>query len=352
MLMSIILDIDDVLLDFNNALVEKLQSEKQCNPPLTVEDIVDWESSKHPELNERFKFLNKEFFLTQKPYLGAQDFVKELSQYCDVFIHTAVYPEYVPERYSRIRELFPEIKPEHILFGTRKDLSRATFMLDDNVNNILSSNAEVPILMRRPWNQNLTGIIAANTYQDVLTIVTSYMKSYVPKSNLKNYDIVALIGPSGAGKNQIADTIVKDCKYSTPVSYTTKKTKSKRYETLKIEEFLAKREGGDLLEYSVYGGYYYGLSKIQIENALISKPIIVPIDIAGAFMLRSLYNVAIVYVNSPKEKLIHNLLEDVDMLLDEKTNRILSIDAEIRNKRFADFVIKDADELKTLLQSC
>ena len=228
MRMSIILDVDDVLMPFNAPLVQKLQAEKQFYPPLSVNDISDWHSSKHPELNERFKFLNKEFFLNQKPYTGAQDFVKAVSKYCDIFVHTAVYPEYVPERFSRIRELFPEIKPEHILFGTRKDLSRATFMLDDSVDNVLASNVDVPILMRRPWNQNLTGLIAANTYEDVLTIIKSYIKSYTPKSEVCDSDIIALIGPSGSGKTKIVDEIVKKCGYSTPISFTTKPTRAKR----------------------------------------------------------------------------------------------------------------------------
>lgn len=348
MLMSIILDVDDVLLDFNGVLIGKLQDEKKANPKLSVNDISDWNSSEHPELNERFKYLNKEFFLTQPAYEGAQEFVRELSKYCEIFIHTAVYPEYVPERYKRIIELFPEINPNHILFGSRKDLSHVTFMLDDNADNILSSKADVPILMRRPWNKKLTGLVAANSYNDVITIIKSYIKTYVPRETCKEYDIIALIGPSGSGKNEIANAIAKELNYSIPVSFTTKRTKSKRYEHISLTEFLKKKDSGELLEYSVYGGQYYGLSAEQINNA--TRPIIVPIDITGAFMLKNMYNVDIVYVDVDKELLVKNILEDEDLLLDEKVNRILSIDAEIRNKRFADYVITDLAELKKLIR--
>ena len=346
--MSIILDIDDVLMDFNDCLVEKLQNEKQFAPALSINDISDWNSSEHPELNERFKFLNKDFFLNQQPYAGACEFVKELSKYCDIFVHTAVYPEYVPERFKRIVELFPEINPNHILFGSRKDLSRTTFMLDDNADNILSSNAKIPILMRRPWNKNLTGLVAANTYDDVLTIIKSYAKSFVPKNDLNSYDIIALVGPTGSGKNEIANKMAKECYYSIPVSYTTKKTQAKRYEHISKTEFFKKRDNGELLEYSVYGGYYYGLSSKQIEDA--EQPIIVPIDITGAFMLRNKYNVAIIYVDCDKEVLVKNILENNELLLTEKVNRILSIDIEMKNKQFADFVVKNGVELKALLE--
>lgn len=355
MRMSIILDVDDVLMKFNETLMSMLQDKLKASPPLNINDISDWNSSSKPELNQRFQFLDKDFFATQEAYPGAQQFVKELTQYCDIFIHTAVYPQYVPERFQRIIELFPEINPDHILFGTRKDLSRATFMLDDNIKNVLSSNAEVPILMRQPWNKGLTGLISANTYDDVLTIIKSYVKSYAPKANIGKKDIIALVGPTGSGKNDLADVVCTNYGYNIPKSYTTRlqpdNNSQKRYETLDIESFLRLKDSGKMLEYSVYGRHYYGLSYEKINEVINLGHVIVPIDITGAFMLKNHYDVSIVYIDCPKKCLIKNILEDTSMGIDEKTNRIMAIDSEIANKKFADFVISSTEDLIHLIKN-
>ena len=46
------------------------------------------------------------------------------------------------------------------------------------MHNVFRSNAAYPILMRRPWNQHATGMLAVNTYDEFLKLVEVITKSY------------------------------------------------------------------------------------------------------------------------------------------------------------------------------
>ena len=48
--------------------------------------------------------------------------------------------------------------------GARKDKLDVDILFDDGMHNILKSNAAYPILMRRPWNQSASGMLAVNNY--------------------------------------------------------------------------------------------------------------------------------------------------------------------------------------------
>lgn len=340
MRLSIILDVDDVLLKFNEDILHSLNKEKHTNYQL--EDISSWSCNDKPELNERFKYVTKTFFLTQTPYPGVKEFISKLSSMCEIFIHTAVSPEYIPERNKRILELFPEINPDNILYGNRKDLSRATFMLDDNPTNILDSNADVPILFRQPWNQNLTGLVAVNTYDDVLELINLYINSFNPNSVYKSKSIIALIGPSGSGKTEIAKKVSEAMKYETPVVKSTKM--STHYHYCEETEFIKLKKNNSLLEYSVYGNYLYGIDKESIDNCIKVNSVIIPLDITGILMLKQFYPVYIVYVDKDKKEIIENILTK-RISVDEQVNRILAIDSEKSIKNFADMIISDGNEL-------
>jgi hypothetical protein len=89
----------------------------------------------------------------------------------EVFICTAVPPEFMGIRAQRIMEEFPEIPADHIYMGARKDNIHTDIMFDDAMHNILNSSAKYPVLMRRPWNQEATGMLAVNYYDEFLKIV-------------------------------------------------------------------------------------------------------------------------------------------------------------------------------------
>ena len=88
-----------------------------------------------------------------------------------VFISTSITPKFMGIRAERILEEFPEIPAEHIYMGSRKDKINVDILFDDGMHNVFRSNAAYPILMRRPWNQNATGMLAVNTYDEFLKLV-------------------------------------------------------------------------------------------------------------------------------------------------------------------------------------
>lgn len=62
------------------------------------------------------------------------------------------------------------------------------------------------------------------------------------------------------------------------------------------------------------------------------------LDMCGAVAMKRHFPTAIIFVDKDKEELIRNVVED-DFPAEEKTLRILSIDAEKRNRPICDHVI-------------
>ena len=66
-----------------------------------------------------------------------------------------------------------------------------------------------------------------------------------------------------------------------------------------------------------------------------------PLDMCGAIAMKRHFPTAIIYVSKDKEQLIREIIED-DYDTSEKTLRILSIDAEKRNKQICDYVVDNS----------
>ena len=84
----------------------------------------------------------------------------------------------------------------------------------------------------------------------------------------------------------------------------------------------------------------------------------IPVDMCGAIAMKRSFPTHIIYVARDKEKLIADIIES-DYDTEEKTLRILSIDAEKRNRKICDYVIHNdtitgdfvsgAEELRKLI---
>jgi guanylate kinase len=80
------------------------------------------------------------------------------------------------------------------------------------MHNVFNSNAAYPILMRRPWNQEATGILAVNNYDEFLKLVEVIADSYRVKTERCSLDqpsVIVLVGPSGSGKNEVARELLE-----------------------------------------------------------------------------------------------------------------------------------------------
>ena len=223
--LSAALDVDDLLMECVPYAVRLANEKYQFDPPLSIYEVDRW-GKLGTRADVIFEFFqDPEFFRTQPVIQGAKEFVRKLSQMTEVFISTSVYPQWMSIRAQRIMEEFPEIPADHIYMGSRKDKIDVDILFDDGAHNVFASNAAYPILMRKPWNREATGVLAVNTYDEFLKLVEVIADSYSVKPDRYSLDepsIIVLVGPSGSGKNDI----VRDLEQATDcveklVSYTT-----------------------------------------------------------------------------------------------------------------------------------
>ena len=97
----------------------------------------------------------------------------------------------------------------------------------------------------------------------------------------------------------------------------------------------------------MYAGIKYGTKKEDIEAVLADgRYAVMPLDMCGAIAMKRHFPTAIIYIAKDKEWLIKDILQE-NFELEEKTLRILSIDAEKRNREICDFIIDNSDDRGT-----
>ncbi len=350
--LSTALDIDDVLMECVPYAIRLANEKYKFDPPLSIYEVDRWGKlgTRADVIFEIFQ--DPEFYRTQPVIKGARQFVKKLSQLTEVFVSTSVYPQFMSIRAQRLMEEFPEIPADHIYMGSRKDKIDVDILSDDGMPNVTRSNAAYPILMRRPWNQDATGILAVNTYDEFLKLVEIISDSYSAKTHRFNPDqpgIVVLVGPSGSGKTEIAQRLMKRSKrFEKLISYTTDATVGLQggewYHYISLESFREMQEKGELFESTMYAGHCYGSRKQDVESILSSgKNVLTVMDICGAMSLKTHFpNVATVYVKRRKRDLVASVLEK-QLSNNEKVSRLLALDSETKNAEICDYVVPGDD---------
>lgn len=347
--LSTALDVDDLLLECVPYAIRLANEKYKFDPPLTIHEVNRWGRT-GTRSDIIFEFMDDaDFILTQPPIKGAQEFVRKLSQMTEIFVSTAVWPEYMSQRFQRIIEVFPEIPRDHILMGSRKDMIDVDILFDDGMHNVLNSNAAYPILMRRPWNQDATGILAVNNYDEFLKLVEIIANSYSTKKeqlSLNQPGIVVLVGPSGSGKNEIAKELLKQSpSFEKLVSYTTDTAARNRqdgwYHYVPEAEFRQMADNCELFESTTYAHHSYGSRKADVEKILADgHHVLTVMDICGAMSLKTIFpHVITIYVKRDKKELITAILEK-DCTTEDKANRLLAITAETRNAQVCDYTVR------------
>lgn len=344
------LDVDDVLYQCNSYALDLLREKYGDDPALDVNNIRSWGLQGNIS-DERIKFFSSPEFVRNQPlFKGAQRFVRELSAFSEVFFVTSVPPECMTARAKRLMEDFPEVPSGNILIGTRKDVVNLDILLDDAAHNISSSQASYPVLMRRPWNSSLSGLLSVNSYSDFVHMAKIIGKSFLEKApNLRNGGVLCLVGPSGTGKNEIASRLAADPRFKKPITTTTKPDTGKdhSYRYVSQEQFLKEKDEGRFFETTVYSNYYFGTSESEIDKIVKKGQIaVIPIDICGAMTLKNRYRsrAELVFTSRPKEKILLNLLHR-DTTDEDKVSRMMSLDFEFRNVEFCDFTVRVDDGL-------
>lgn len=345
--LRIMLDFDDVLAPCSEYAVKLANND---GIDIRYEDITAWGKT-GTKTDAIFKyFKKKEFFENQPLYPGAVEFVKELQKIAEVFVLTAINPEFMTVRANKIIKNFP-IDTDHILMGQRKDLVDMDILWDDKPDNILSCKAAYPVVCRRPWNQDLTGLLATNDYNEFLRIVKEIIHLGESKE-IKGPMPIALVGPSGSGKTLLCDSL--DVRFSKLISTTTREKrpddKPNAYHYVSKDEFRAMLNRNEFFEHTVYAGEYYGTKISDLQNILSSgKNAVIAIDIAGAMTLKNSFNNCItIYIDRPKRDLLATIMNR-NISNEDKIKRIVSLDSEERNQDICDFVIRNDKTIENLL---
>ncbi|MBO4411447.1 MAG: hypothetical protein IKY02_06355 [Lachnospiraceae bacterium] len=352
------LDVDDVLYECNSYALKLLRQKYGDDPVFDIENIRSW-GKQGTIADERIEFFASPKFVASQPlFKGAQKFVRELCKMADVFFITSVPAQCMTARAKRLAEDFPEVPSGNLLIGTRKDLVNIDILLDDAAHNISSSQASYPVLMRRPWNASLSGLLSVNSYSDFLHLAKIIGKSFVEKPpELSNGGVLCLVGPSGTGKTEIASRLTEDPRFVKPITTTTKpklpEESDQNYRFITEEQFIAEKNANRFIETTVYSKYHFGTSETEIAPIVkAGKIAVIPIDICGAMTLKNLYRsrVALVYTDRAKEKMLADILHR-DVSDDDKISRMMSIDFEIRNIEFCDCSVCIDDGLDKCFES-
>ncbi len=348
------LDVDDTLYECNSYAVSIINRNHPDEEPMKLEEINSWgKSGRHAD--ERIAmYSDPEFVRTQPITPGAQEFVKKLSEIADVFLITAVPPCCMSARAERLVHDFPEIPPQNIMVGTRKDIITLDIMLDDGAHNISSSRAAYPVLFRKPWNTGLSGLLSVNSYDDFLHFCEMVQSSFSEKfPSLKNGGVLCLVGPSGSSKTEIANELTKLEGFEKPLTSTTRPRRREEgeeaYRFIDEAQFVHEMKAGAYIETTVYSGYHFGTSDKDISPIVERGHVaVIPIDICGAITLKNLYRrrALLVFTRRERAEAIKSIISrDID--LEDKTRRIMSLDFEYRNSEVCDAEVNVGDDISS-----
>ena len=341
---TILVDVDDVAWEFNGLAIKLANEERNYNPPLTLEDITSWANTGRASVIK--EYYNDERLYKKQAAEGMKKETKaallELMEIADVYFCTAVYPEYMGLRAKLITDEFPDLPKDRIILGAAKHMVHADIILDDNICNVLNSPAQFPVLMRRPWNTEMTGLLSVNNMQEFLILV-KYMMA-MGKGAIEYPSVIALVGPSGSGKTAVLNELTKNAKFEKPVSYTT--NPHNKWKVLVDEDTFRTTE---FLEKTRYGGYGYGTKAEDIKAVLdAGKCAVIPLDMCGAIGLQKVFPVITVYISNRKMDCISNIIADKNLSDNEKTLRIMSLDAERKNETLCDFSVEKENAVELI----
>ena len=115
---------------------------------------------------------------------------------------------------------------------------------------------------------------------------------------------IIIVGASGVGKTTVANVILENPKYSLVRSATTRKPREdgndSEYIYLSNDEFQNAVKNGEMLEFTEYGGNFYGTPKKETLATLESgKNVILELEVEGAMNIKAQYPEAILILFLP-----------------------------------------------------
>ena len=334
------LDVDDVCFPNNSLAIAMANEEFELD--LKLSDITDWANNGKASVIKKYyhddALYQKQTENVTEEQLSCVKWLME-QDFINLYFITAVYPDMASRRMMQLMDVFGA-KPEQILIGTAKNKVHFDIILDDKIENVIQSPATFPVLMRKPWNSQMTGLLSVNSLSEFIGFVKDV--AFSPLKNDRTIavpSVVALVGPSGSGKNEVASLLAKEEKFARVQGYTTNPDDKTRH-TVTEEEF----EKMDFFEKTRYGGYAYGIRKKEVKE-ILEKGIspVIPVDICGANGMKLHFPTVSVYLKKSKCEIVRSIVSDESLSDDEKTLRILSIEAEEKNEAICDYSFRTED---------
>ncbi len=164
--------------------------------------------------------------------------------------------------------------------------------------------------------------------------------------------LVVVSGPSGVGKDATLGLLQeRNSSFHFVVTTTTRpirpgETDGVDYHFVSVGDFAEMIDHGELLEYAVVYGQYYGIPKQQVREAMTSgKDVIMRIDVQGAATVRKLVPnaVTIFLVAESEDELERRLRERKTERADNLKMRITTARQELRRLGEFDYVVINRD---------
>jgi len=323
------IDFDDVLAAHTQNCID-IQNERY-GTKYVLSDINKWGYDGSQAIRDVSRFYeDPESYARQVVTDEAKEFMHKLRQVADVYIITAMPPLLMSTRAAQIKEAFPDFPDNHILMGAAKNLVQFDITLDDGPHNILKSTSTFPVLFRKPWNQNLSGVLAVNTYDEFLVLVDQVKTHMIDTKPVpKQPCVIALVGPSGACKKKLRRVLHLNGVASEVKSYR--------------REYVP--ECMDTITDSIYGGNNYTMMKEELDMKLEDGDnVVCAVDMCGALALKRKYPTIIIFCKRSREAMIYDVVSRKELTDEEKTLRLLSMEQELRNEKLCDFSVRTEDE--------
>ena len=176
-------------------------------------------------------------------------------------------------------------------------------------------------------------------------------------------NLIIYSGPSGVGKGTVLkEALKKDSSIALSVSATTRSPREGEidgvnYFFITEEEFLKKIERGEMLEYAMYNGNYYGTPKDFVEKSLENgKNVVLEIEVQGAFKVKEIMPEAVmIFLLPPSFRELRARLEGRKTETREQIEgRLSAAGREIQKAHLYDFIIinNEVDETAEDLVAC
>ena len=341
-------DCDDLLFECISLAVACVNRDYGLN--LDAEEMLRWGYSDNG-FDKIFQYFNSpKFVRNQKPIAGAQEFIERLSKLPDVKIYfiTDVPTALMSVRGLCLKKYFPWVDERNYILSSSKEVARFDVFIDDAPHNLFANQSEYRIVRRHRWNENISGMLSYYDFDELWALLQIILAKKQTSHDVptKGPFVVALVGPTGGGKNRIAD-ILEYCGFARPMSYTTKETANREhYHVISDEEFRKMRDDGCFMDTTVYGTHRFGIPDGEIQKYLSNgQNVVAVVDMCGVANLVSRFPCIIIY----KDKRYHDILVSILNSKDDieaKVNRIMSLSSEQANVGLCHYRLpaEDTDE--------